>query len=493
MRRLLIFFASLALLCSLLTPTRGADAARAARPSILFFIGDNWSWPHAGALGDATARTPVFDRIAREGVLFPHAFCPVPSCSPTRSCILTGRAAHQLADAASLWSAFPTTHRVFTTMLREAGYEVGFSGKGWSPGRYLEYGWKENPAGKQYKNFAEFMAQRDPAKPFFFWSGNVDTALHQWKSEPEALAGLDASTVKVPQELPDDPVVRANMLSYYAGVGRVDADAGACVAELEKAGLLDRTLVVFTSDNGWQMPRGLANCYDSGTRVPLAIRWGSRLQAGRRAEEFVSLTDFAPTFLEVAGVKPPPEMTARSFLDVLLGKPPAVARDHVFLERERHANVRRGNQSYPIRGIRTKDFLYLWNLRPDRWPAGDPQAWFAVGDYGDVDGSKTKHFILDRRDDPAMKRYFVLNFGKRPEEELFDLRKDPAQLVNVASTAEYAAQKMELRSRVEKWMRESGDPRVNPASDAWDAYPYFGGRVVDEHGKPIPGKERAPR
>jgi len=472
-------------------PARAAEAVPPApRPNILFFLADNWSWPHAGVLGDSLARTPVFDRLAREGVLFRHAFCPVPSCSPTRSCILTGRAAHQLAGAASLWSAFPRTLQVFTEALRQAGYEVGYSGKGWSPGRFLEYGWTGNPVGREFRDFSEFLAQRDPARPFFFWSGNVDTALHRWRYEPEGWTGLDPQAVKVPPELPDDPVVRTTMLAYYGGVGRLDADAGRCVAALESRKLLDETLVVFTSDNGWQMPRGLANCYDSGTRVPLAIRWGHQLQAGRQTEAFVSLTDLAPTFLEVAGLPPSPGMTGRSFRDVLLGEPPASPRDHVFLERERHANVRRGNLSYPIRGIRTKDFLYLWNMRPDRWPAGDPKAWFAVGDYGDVDGSRAKHFILEHADQPEMKPFYALNFGPRPAEELFDLRKDPAQLANVAGQPDYAAAQKQLRTRVEQWMRDTGDPRVDPACDLWDTYPYFGGRVVDEQGHPVKGKER---
>jgi arylsulfatase A-like enzyme len=234
------------------------------------------------------------------------------------------------------------------------------------------------------------------------------------------------------------------------------------------------------------MPRGLANCYDTGTRVPLAIRWGNKLQAGRQVDDFINLTDLAPTFLQAAGLKPADEMTGRSFLEVLLGQTSATARDHVFVERERHANVRRGDLSYPIRGIRTKDFLYLWNMRPDRWPAGDPKAYFAVGDYGDVDSSRAKAFILANADQPEMKKFFDLSFDKRPGEELFDLRTDPHQLTNVANRSEYDATRQELRARIERWMRETADPRVDPTNDAWDKYPYFGGAVVDKDGNPLP-------
>ncbi len=465
----------------------------AAPPNIILFLADNWSWPHASALGDPTAKTPVFDRIAREGVLFNHAFCPVPSCSPTRSCLLTGRAAHQLEDAASLWSAFPKSLLVFTESLRQAGYEVGFSGKGWSPGRYLQYEWTENPVGKQYKNFAEFLQEREPQKPFFFWNGNVDTAMHRWNYEPSSWVHLDPSTLKIPPELPDSEEVRQSLMAYYAGVSLVDQDAGNCVSELETRSLLDDTVFVYTSDNGWQMPRGLANCYDSGTRTPLAIRWGKHLTPNRRVDDFVSHTDFAPTFLELAQIKPPAKMTGQSFADVLQGKPSSTLRDCVFIERERHANVRRGNLSYPIRGIRTKDFLYLWNMRPDRWPAGDPKAFYAVGDYGDVDGSRAKTYILANQAIPAMKPFFDLNFGMRPEIELFDLQKDSYQLTNLAGKPEYATVERELRSRVEKWMQDTHDPRVDPKNDSWDQYPYFGGRVVDEDGNPVTGKARLPK
>lgn len=449
-------------------------AADEKRPNVLFFIADNWSSPHASILGDPTVKTPTFDRIAREGLLFENVFCPVPSCSPTRSSLLTGRAAHQLEDAASLWSAFPKKFRVFTELLRERGYEVGYCEKGLLPVRFLEYGWSENPVGKEYKSFEAFLAQRDPNKPFFFWVGNMDTALRNWRYDAEAAPGLDPKSIRVPPSLPDTPEVRATILGYYGAVTRVDQAAARVVDQLERKQLLDETLFIYTSDNGWQMPRGLANCYDSGTKVPMAMRWGNRLKKGKRIGDFICLNDLAPTLLELAGHPIPSDMTARSFFDLIQDKPSTVSRDHLFLERERHANVRAGNLSYPIRGIRTADYLYLRNLRPDRWPAGDPEPWFAVGRYGDCDHSQASEFIIDHAGDPTIKPFFELNFGKRPEEELFDLRTDPDQIVNLAGESKYAGIKQELRKRVEDWMKETADPRVDPSCNVWDDYPYFG-------------------
>ena len=451
-------------------PTRGQDR----RPNILFAVGDNWAWPHAGVLGDPMAVTPVFDRIAREGVLFNRTFCPVPSCSPTRSCILTGRAAHQLADAASLWSKFDRANRVFTEQLREGGYDVGFTGKGWSPGNHQISGWKENPIGREHRDFETFLKQRDSTKPFFFWLGNTDTARHRWRYDAEGLAGLDPSKLVVPPQFPDDPATRSTLMGYYGGVKRMDQAIGEEIARLEKLGLLEDTIVVYTSDNGWQMPRGLGNCYDTGSRVPFAVRWGRRLAAGRTLEEFISLTDLAPTFLELAGLPVLPGMTGRSFADLVLGKPGTTPRDAVFLERERHANVRRGDLSYPVRGIRTKDFLYLWNLRPDRWPAGDPELYHSVGPYGDVDLSPLKDLLVTGGHRADLAPFRALALDRRPAEELYDLRQDPHQLKNVAAQTAYTTARRELRERVERWMRETDDPRVNPAYDGWDKMEYFG-------------------
>jgi len=323
---------AIGLLC---TPAIGRQPD-SPRPNILFLIGDNWAWPHASVLGDPTVKTPVFDRIVREGTLFTHAFCPVPSCSPARTSLLTGRAAHQLREAASLYGIFRKCD-AFPEMLEKSGYDIGHVGKGFHPPDFRKHGWTQLPLGRRYAEFDEFMEQRDSNKPFFFWFGSVDVALGRWRYGPEGWEGADPDSVVVPPNLPDTPAVRETMLAYYGGVVRQDQAFGRAVARLEKDGLLDDTLVIYSSDNGWQMPRGLANCYDGGTHIPMAMRWGDRLQPGRRIEQFVSLTDFAPTFLELAGVPIPANMTGTSFSGLFFN-----ARSHV---RQNVGSLRSGDRS----------------------------------------------------------------------------------------------------------------------------------------------------
>lgn len=472
--RLLQFVLGLA---TLIAASSFGTAAPAQRPNVLLILADNWAWPNAGALGDPLAHTPAFDRIAREGVVFTHTFNPVPSCSPTRSCLLTGRIAHQLGERASLWSAFPKDSPVMTEILKAAGYEIGYSGKPWGPGNHEISGWKDNPVGPKYASFEEFLSHSGSANPFFFWLGNTDTATKGGRLPflDKATAVIKASQIVVPPELPDAPETRRDLLNYYGGVMSLDETAAHAIALLEKSGQLDNTVVIYTSDNGWQMPRGLANCYDSGSRVPLAIRWGAHLRHGRRVDQFVNVAELGPTILELCGVPPPASMTLHSVRNLLLGLPDSTPRDAAFIERERHANVRHDNLSYPIRAIRTRDFLYIRNLRPDRWPAGDPDVLFVHGrPYGDVDTTLTKDLLLRHLKDPGYARYISLIFDKRPAEELYDLSKDPHQIVNVAGLPAYENQQAALRQRLDRWMNETHDPRVDPGYDAWDFYPYYG-------------------
>ena len=124
---------------------------------------------------------------------------------------------------------------------------------------------------------------------------------------------------------------------------------------------------------------------------------------------------------------------------------------------------------YPMRALRTHDYLYIRNFKPDRWPAGDPER------YGDIDGSPTKSYMMEHRSDAKVKRLFELAFGKRPAEELYDLRKDPGQLDNVAGKAEYAAVLKRLGKELTAELKATGDPRILGKGDVFDKYPYYGG------------------
>jgi N-sulfoglucosamine sulfohydrolase len=442
------------------------------QPNILLAIADDWSWPHAGAYGDPTVKTPVFDRAAREGVLFTRAFAAAPSCTPSRAALLTGRYPHQLEEGGVLHGFLPARFPVYTDLLERAGYYVGFTRKGWGPGRFEAGGRTRNPAGPAFRDFDAFLRGRRAGQPFVFWFGSQDPHRPYVEGSGPA-AGIDPASIRVSAFLPDTPEVRRDLADYFFEVQRFDRELGDILERLRTLGELDNTLVVITADNGMPFPRAKANVYDAGTHVPLAMRWPGRAKPGLVAGAFVSLSDLAPTFLDAAGVTPPDSMNGRSILALAAGGA-AHDRDKVFLERERHAHVRSGNLSYPVRAVRTGDWLYIRNLRPDRWPAGDPEMVFSVGPYGDIDGGLSKTQMLERRHDPSIARFFELATARRPAEELYDLRTDPDQLRNVADHAGHRAAKARLRRTLDDWMRTTGDPRATTDDDRWDRYPYYG-------------------
>ncbi len=455
----------------------GALTAAAAdtRPNILYCLADDWSWPHAGVYGDKVVRTPTFDRVAREGVRFNYCFSAAPSCTPSRAAMLTGQYPHRLEEGSCLHGFLPRKFPVYPDLLEKAGYAVGSTRKGWGPGNFQAGGFTHNPAGRGFGSFAEFLKGVPEGKPFCFWFGSHDPH-RPYAAGSGAEAGLKTEPVVVPPFWPDNEITRNDVLDYYSRVERYDRDVGELLEQLKQAGKLDNTLVVMSGDNGWPFPRCKANVYDGGTRQPLAVRWPAKVKGGQSCEDFINLMDLAPTFLEAAGLQPPPEMTGRSFVGLLTGTEKAGSRNVVFLERERHANVRLDDAGYPMRAIRTREFLYIRNLRPERWPAGDPLPYKnPARPFGDCDDGPTKSYILAHGEEPGMQRFYSLSFGKRPAEELYDLTKDPQQLKNVATEAEYARTRQELRTQLDQWMKNTADPRAVKDDDHWDRYPYFGG------------------
>lgn len=460
-----------------------ANTSEAARPNILFVIADDQSFPHAGAYGDPIAKTPHFDRIAREGALFTRAYTACPSCTPSRTAILTGLPIWQTGEGGVLYGTLPKELPVWPLALRDAGYHTGWTGKTWSPGDWRAAGRTEHPCGREYNklrfspplhpaldprdaaaNFSAFLADRkDPAQPFCFWFGSTEP--HRAYEKGAGLrAGKDPAQVKVPPYWPDTPEVRSDILDYYAEVDWLDQQLGRVLAVLEQKGELDRTLIVVTSDNGMPFPRSKVNLYDPGVHMPLAIRWPGHIPAGKKIDEFVMHTDFSAFLREAAGLVPASPLGEL----IRTGKP---IRSHVITALERHTMCRPDGATYPIRSLRNKQFSYLRNFAPDRWPTGGDFLSSNKTTHGDVDGATIKDFMLDPANQKKFAREFQLNFGRRPAEELYDLTADPHEIHNLAALPEHAATLAQLRAQLEAELRAASDPRI-AGQDPWQNYPY---------------------
>ena len=463
-----------------------AGEKSAKRPNILFCISDDQSWVHADAYGDKVVKTPNFNRIAAEGVLFTHAFCAAPSCTPSRGAILTGQDIWRLEEGGLLLGTLPAKFQVYTELLEDEGYHVGFTRKGWSPGQVKPSGRTQNPAGQRYRNFEKFMEARPEGQPFCFWFGSSDPHRgYKWQSGLKS--GMKLENVTVPEFLADSEEVRTDICDYYWEIQRFDREVGQLLRILEEKGELDNTLTVVTSDNGMPFPRAKTNLYDYGTRLPLAIRWAAKVKGNRVVDDFISHTDFAPTFLEAAGVKVLKEMTGRSFMNILLSDKSGRVdrkRNRVFTALERHAWCRPKGVGYPSRAIRTHRWLYIRNYEPDRWPAGDPDFESPHQSvYGDIDSGPTKTYMMEHKDNPNVAPLFQLAFGKRPAEELYDVSKDPAQIHNLAADPNFAKVKRKLRGQLEQYQHDTKDPRVESESP-WDHYAYYYRDYWKRAGKP---------
>jgi uncharacterized sulfatase len=358
------------------------------------------------------------------------------------------------------------------------------SGKGYGPG--TNDGRPHNAAGNGFASFDDFLAARPKDKPFCFWFGS-SYPHRPYPRNSGVMHGLDPAKVLVPPYLPDNDTVRRDISDYFYAVQQFDEQAGRLLAALEKTGELDNTIIVMTGDNGSPFPRSKATCYLAGTHQPLVVRWGLRVKPRRVVDDFINLADLAPTFLEAAGLTPPREMTARSFLNVLISDKSGqvdASRDHTLTGMERHVRSGRtdGEQSnvgYPIRTIITKEFHYVRNFRPNRWPVGDPArtglynfdslVTNTYAAFSDVDQGPTKAWILTHRNEPAVKNFFDLSFSKRPERELYDLRLDPYELRNVAEEPAYADAVKKLDAQLMEELKETGDPRIN-GGDEFDSY-----------------------
>ena len=441
-----------------------------ARPNILVLLADDWSYPHAGFYGDSVVPTPFLDSLARRAVVFTRAFSTSPFCTPARAALLTGLYPHRLGAGANLRSTLPVRFPNYTTLLEQAGYHVGSTGKGWGPGSYTLGGYDRNPAGRNYASVEEFLDEKKEGQPFCFWMGS--TFPHRpYPFESGQKAGLDRAAVRMPGWLPDLPVTRTDLLDYYKAVGTFDAQRRHTIDALRRRGLLENTLVVVAGDNGMPFTRGKTNLYDGGTRVPLFVWWPEANFPPRQTDAMVSFVDLMPTFLDAAGIPKPALQDGNSLLP-LLGGAKAPAHQAVFLERERHLFTRPGHLGYPSRALRTEGFLYIRNLTPERYPLGDTLPLNGREAFAEADPGPTKAYLLEHRDEPLLRPFYDLTFAKRPGEELYDLKKDPDQLRNVVGQPAYRTQLRGLRARLEEWMKQTDDPQGRGERDYFGQFPY---------------------
>jgi arylsulfatase A-like enzyme len=505
----------------------------ADKPNILFCFADDWgryasiyATFEAQPSPNQVIKTPHIDRVAREGVLFRNAYVNAPSCTPCRSSLLSGRYFFRTGRGAILQGAqWDDAMPSYPLMLRDADYHIGKSYKVWSPGTPVDapYGGQQyayEKAGRDFNNFSEnvtrmvregtpvaeakqrlldqvkanfeaFLADRQPGQPFCFWFGPTLTHRKWQKGSGKALWGIEPDSLKgkLPKFLPDVPEVREDFADYLGEAQAFDASVGVFLKKLEESGELDRTLVVVSGDHGAPgFPRGKCNLYDFGVGVALMIR-GPGIKGGRVVEDFTSLMDLAPTFLETGGLSPARGMNGRSLWPVLASDKSGLVdptRTWVVTGRERHvAAAREENRPYPHRALRTKDFLYIRNFKPDRWPMGEPKSvapteapspdalennTFVA--FPDMDASPTKAWLVGHRNDPQWVRHYDYAFAKRPAEELYDLRNDPDEVRNLATDSAYAETRMTLAAQLLGALAEAGDPRIIGDGETFERPPF---------------------
>lgn len=492
---MLISSKTLYVICLVLTVLKIVYEPESPRPNIVFAIMDDATYSHFGAYGCEWVETPNFDRVAQEGILFTNAYTPNAKCGPSRSAIITGRNSWQLDEAANHWCRFPDRFKSVFEVFGENGYHVGYTGKGWAPGdpgkvnderrlltgpaynsRKLKSPTTKISSDDYAANFSDFLDANPHGDPFLFWFGGREPhRAYEFGSGIEK-GGKNLSDIpEIYSFWPENDTVLVDLLDYAYEIEHFDKQLGLMLQELEERGLLENTLVMVTSDNGMPFPRIKGQEYELSNHMPLAVMWPNGIKgAGRKVKDFVSFIDFAPTFLELAGLEESESgmqaVEGSSLTNIFYtdqGGLVDAERDHVLFGKERHDIGRPDDAGYPIRGIVKGEYLFIQNFEPSRWPAGNPETG-----YLNCDGGPTKTICLDARDNTETLRYWELSFGKRPEFELYYIKTDPVCMENLAREEAYQSILMLLKNQMISELEEQSDPRMQGNGTVFEQYPY---------------------
>jgi N-sulfoglucosamine sulfohydrolase len=437
-----------------------AVAAVADARNVLLIIADDQGRDLA-AYGNPVLRTPNLDGLAARGTLFTNAFATVSSCSPSRSVIYTGLYSHSngmygLAHDVHNQHLLPSV-RTLPQLLSAAGYRTALVGKKHIvPDDALSFDEELAPEQPGNRDVA-FMAAE--ARKFIANSGDRPFLLIVGYSDPHRAPEnfgnsrvwpevtretYDPAKVIVPAHLPALPEVRRDLADYYESISRLDSGVGLLLDALRATAHSDDTLVIYMSDNGRPFPGAKTTLYDDGIHLPLIVASPGQGKRGVRNSAMVSWVDIMPTILDWAGVPPQPtqRLAGRSILPILdRSAPPGW--DRVFASHGFHEI----QQYYPMRALRTREYKYIVNLAA---PLEFPIA-------GDIASSPTWRAIA-ARPNVGLGARTVDAFLHRPAEELYDLRKDPAEVHNLAADPAHRQVLERMRAEMAKFRADTRDP-----------------------------------
>lgn len=425
------------------------------KTNIVLIIADDVSFDDMGCYGNKVVKTPNIDRLAKEGMRFDNAFLVASSSSPSRCCIITGKYPHS-TGAAELHTPLPETEIPFPLLLKQHNYYTAQAGK-WHMGpsvyrafdRYTDNNGYDNGDGGEL-NWVRFLKEREQDKPFFLWLASHD-AHRPWGAD-DFFISHDPDEVEVPLYFADTPETRGDIVSYYNEIARFDYFVGEVRKELERQGVFDNTIMIIMADNGRPFPRCKTRVYDSGMKTPFIVSWPKGMkQKGSVSNSLISSIDIAPTLLELAGVEIPKDMQGLSF-SAILENPSAEIRNVVYAEHNWH-----DYEAYE-RMVRTKDYLYVFNGRPN----------LSNGGPADSKISPTQKSLNRVRDKGMLTAAQADIFmTPRPAEEFYDLSKDSLQIINVASHPRYQKELTELRRLFKSWQQETSDTMPENLTKDW--------------------------
>jgi N-sulfoglucosamine sulfohydrolase len=412
--------------------------AAANRPNILWIIADDLG-TELGCYGTPLMRTPNLDRLAAEGLRYTHCFTTAPVCSTSRSAIMTAmyQTTINAHDHRSL-TTLPPEVKTITDLFREGGYFTANVRK-IAPG--LESGGKTDFNFKVPKPFdGEDFDELKSRQPFFAEIQIYEPHRGSWKPAESLEYHVDPAKVKLPPYYPDDPVVRRDWAKYLDTIDYLDGKVGTILKRLKEEGLETNTIVFFFGDNGRCHVRDKQWLYEGGLHIPLIIRWPGHAPTGAVKDDLVSAIDISATSLALSGAHLPPNVQGQIFLGTQARK-----REYIFGARDRcDETVDR------IRSVRDSRYKYIRNFMPER-PYTQKNAYKERA-YPALRIMKQLH--AEGKLTPAQELFMA---DRKPDEELYDLQKDPDEIHNLAGAKALEPIRARLRSALEEWMKQCDD------------------------------------